>query len=215
MGKLSVERMQQMQATINELQAQLGAQPRTLADWGSYLTQEQRDQFAARALLQEWGDITRALVRLGFRPVLDKDGIQREKEEWLAIAQAVFGTEGCQAALAANTATVEENRDKMLKRLMSIAINSDDQSSVRAASSLAKIMGLNKSDDASRLPGGNTYNIFQMMNASAPHAPGTTRVLSDVPDAEEVIDATDFLTHEPQEGGVLISDDDGPGELTA
>lgn len=215
MGRLSTERRRQLQAQVNDLMKQLGAEPRTLEQWGSFLTQEQRDTFAARAMIQEWGDPVRALIRLGFKPELTEQGHIKDKEATLALAEQVFGTPGCQAKMAENTATIEENRDAMLQRLMSIAIHSDDTNAVRAASSLAKVMGLNKSDQ-NALPGGNTTNIFQMMHVSGgTHPSGTTRVLSDVPDAEEVIDATDFLTHEPQEGGVLIDDGEDPKELSA
>lgn len=202
------ERIKDLEGQIAALMEQRGAEKRSPESWGEYLSQEQRDQFAARALIQEWGDPYRALIRLGFE--LEKNGSGHLAPWVFELADRVFKTPGCQQHLARNMADLETQKQGMLARLMSIAQNGDDKNAVSAASQLSKIMGLNKADQGA-LPAGATQNIFIQMGSA--NNDGERHRVETI-DTDAVIDASDFLVHEPGEA-TLVDDSEDPVALHA
>ena len=202
----SRDKIAHLEAENADLRARLGAEPTTIESWGVHLTQDLRDQMAARALVQEWGDEPRALLRLGFE--CPKNATNRWMPEVWELAHKVFGTDGVQRILKSNLADLDAQKGTMLARLMQIATHGDDSNAVRAAGQLAKVMGLNKADAAALQAGNMTVNLFQMMGKADPNSP--QRVSSIVEDADEIIDADDFLVHEPGEP-TLIDDTEDVG----
>lgn len=199
----SAKRIKDLEAQVEHLKSLLGAERTTEESWAEYLPQDQRDQFAARALIQEWGDVQRALVRLGFE-------CERGKRETRELGDRIFTTPGCQEYLNRNLADLESGKQAMLTRLMQIAINGEDKNAVTAASQLSKIMGLNKADQGA-LPAGATQNIFIQMGSA--NNDGERHRVETI-DTDAVIDASDFLVHEPGEA-TLVDDSEDPVALHA
>lgn len=202
-------RVRELEEQVAHLTELLGAQKTTEEEWGAYLSQELRDQFAARALIQEWGDAPRALLRLGF------DCPKRADNRWVpevwALANRIFKTPGCQEILGRNFEDLEGQQKAMFARQMQIATTGNDADSVRAATLLAKVMGLNKADQGAAVPIGAQQNIFIQLVAASGEA---ERHRAESFDSDAVIDATDFLTYEPGEA-TLIDDSDEPLKIPA
>lgn len=202
-------RLQELQRENAELRARLGAEPTSEEYWARHLPQEVRDQMAARALVQEWGDEPRALLRLGFE--CPKNATKRWMPEVWELAHRIFGTPGVQNLLKTNLADIDAQKGTMLARLMQIAQHGDDSNAVKAATQLAKVMGLNKADANALIPG-VTVNLFQMMgSADVQDGSGTKRVSSASEDLDAVIDADEFLVHEP--GEATLIEDEEPARL--
>jgi hypothetical protein len=122
-----------------ELRALLGlSKPRTLHDW-EMLPEEIRDPLAARAFVAEWGDVGRALIRLGF-PAMNRLPPNTVKTYWDHVAR-VFETPGVQAILKRDLARLDADREAILSRQCRTALYGEDAQSVRAAALLAKVCG--------------------------------------------------------------------------
>ena len=98
-----------------------------------------RDPMAARAWVAEWGDVTRALVRLGF-PSMNRlpPGKVRLYKHY---ADCVFGTPGVQAILKRDLSRLDAEREAILSRQLQTALYGEDAESVRAAALLTKVCG--------------------------------------------------------------------------
>ena len=98
-----------------------------------------RDPLAARAWVAEWGDVTRALVRLGF-PSMNRlpPGKVRLYKHY---ADCVFGTPGVQAILKRDLSRLDAEREAILSRQLQTALYGEDAESVRAAALLANVCG--------------------------------------------------------------------------
>jgi hypothetical protein len=134
------------------LWAPLGlSKPRTIDDW-EMLPQEIRDPLAARALVAEWGEAGRALIRLGFPAVnrLPPDKVSLYKEY---IAR-VFETPGVRAILERDLSRLDADREAILARQSRTALYGEDAESVRAAALVAKVCGWTfRGDYAPIVPG--------------------------------------------------------------
>ena len=120
-----------------DLRALLGlSKPRTLHDW-EMLLQEIRDPLAARAFVAEWGDVGRALIRLGFPPMnrLPPKKVPLYKD----YAARVFETPGVHAILERDLARLDADREAILSRQCRTALYGEDGQSVRAATMIARV----------------------------------------------------------------------------
>ena len=113
---------------------------RTIAEWET-LPQTLRDPLAARALIAEWGDKGRALIRLGFPAMnrLPPDKVRLYNE----YVTRVFETPGVRAILERDLARLDVEREAILSRVTRTALYGEDGESVRAATLLMKICGWN------------------------------------------------------------------------
>lgn len=164
------------------------AEPTTEETWGEFAPQDVRDQMAAAALIAERLDYGRALRRLGFKWELDQNN--RMPRETRALSFRVFGP-GCQAILAEITATeIEPTTQALVKRLKQTALGDDDKASNQAASTLAKLLGLNKEKPITNIDA-RSQNLFLLGQK------GATKEMLEGGPAE--LSAGEFLNHEPGE----------------
>ena len=122
-----------------ELRGPLGLRGRrTIAEWEA-LPEELRDPLAARALVAEWGDRGRALVRLGF-PAMNRLPPHAVHVYHDHVAR-VFGAPGVEALLKRDLGRLGVERNAILSRLYRTALYGEDSESVRAAEMLIKVYG--------------------------------------------------------------------------
>ena len=129
----------EMRRELEDLRKLLGlTKPRTIDEW-EMLPPTVRDPMAARAWVAEWGDVTRALVRLGF-PSMNRlpPGKVRLYKHY---ADCVFGTPGVQAILKRDLSRLDAEREAILSRQLQTALYGEDAESVRAAAWLANVCG--------------------------------------------------------------------------
>lgn len=127
----------QQREEIAALRALLGlSRRRTIQEW-EQLPQDVRDGLAARAFVAEWGDLTAALIRLGF-PALNKLP-PNEARRYLDHIARIFGAPGVQAILARDLAAIDDERKSIVARQTKIALYGEDAESVRAAALLVKV----------------------------------------------------------------------------
>jgi hypothetical protein len=122
-----------------DLRALLGlTSRRTIEEWEA-LPRAIRDPLAARAFIAEWGDVGRALVRLGFPAMnrLPPDKVRLYKN----YAARVFETPGVRAVLERDLARLDADREAILSKLSQTALYGEDADSVRAAEALVKACG--------------------------------------------------------------------------
>ncbi|MFY9719670.1 MAG: hypothetical protein WAK16_08490 [Candidatus Cybelea sp.] len=130
-----------------ELRGALGLRSsRTIDEW-ERLPQGLRDPLAARALIAEWGDKGRALIRLGFPAMnrLPPDKVRAYNE---TVAR-VFETPGVRASLEHDLARLDVEREAILSRLCRAALYGEDGEAVRAAALIIKVCGWEYSDGSS------------------------------------------------------------------
>jgi hypothetical protein len=122
-----------------ELRALIGlTKPRTIDEWES-LPQALRDPLAARAWIAEWGDPSRALIRLGF-PAMNR--LPPDKVHlYTDYVARVFKTPGVQTILKQDLARLDADREAILSRQVRTALYGEDGESVRAATLLMKVCG--------------------------------------------------------------------------
>ena len=106
---------------------------------GSGCRQRSAIALAARALIAEWGDEGKALVRLGF-PAMNKLPANQVPIYRDHIAR-VFDSPGVRAILKRDLARVDADQEAIISRLHRSAIYGDDATSVRAAALLIKVCG--------------------------------------------------------------------------
>jgi|GEM_PF-4978759 hypothetical protein len=111
---------------------------RTIAEWEA-LPQALRDPLAARALIAEWGDKGRALIRLGFPAMnrLPPDKVRLYNE----YITRVFETPRVRVILERDLARLDADREAILSRVTRAALYGEDGESVRAAALLIKVCG--------------------------------------------------------------------------
>jgi hypothetical protein len=123
----------------DELRAALGLRgERTLNEW-ELLPHALRDLLAGRAWIAEWGDPSRALVRLGF-PALNRlppDKVYVYNDH----VARVFETPGARAIIKRDLGRLDADREAILARQCQIALYGDDAASVRAAALIIKVCG--------------------------------------------------------------------------
>ncbi|MGB8966837.1 MAG: hypothetical protein WCB99_14470 [Candidatus Cybelea sp.] len=110
--------------------------------WEQMLPQHQRDQLAARALIDSYGDPYRAATRLGF-----KGWGKYENKTAMPILQRIFGTPGCRELLERDLAEPEEARVAMVKRQVEIALYGPNEQSTHAFQALSRVLGWQKTPD--------------------------------------------------------------------
>jgi hypothetical protein len=127
------DEMAQLRKENDELRERLGMPSTDLETWEA-MPIEWRDQMAARALVAEWLDARRALIRLGFGDL--------RTEVWKPLVKIIFETDGVRANLARNLADIEANKQAFLQRTAQIALHSaDEATSIRASELLARVGG--------------------------------------------------------------------------
>ena len=117
----------ELRREVEELRGRLGlSQVRTISEWEA-LPSAVRDPFAARAFIAEWGDLTRALIRLGFTAMnrLPPDKVQLYKD----YTAHVFGTPGVQEILRRDLARLDMEREAVLSRQLRTALYGEDAES--------------------------------------------------------------------------------------
>lgn len=122
-----------------ELRETLGLRgQRTIEEW-ERLPAAVRDPLAARALIAEWGDKGRGLIRLGFPAMhrLPPDRVHFYND----YVARVFDTPGVQAILSRDLARLDVEREAILSRQMWTAMYGEDGESLRAAALLIKVCG--------------------------------------------------------------------------
>lgn len=198
-------RIEALERENQELRQRIGMDaPLDLTVWEMVNTQEMRDALAVRALIQEWGDPYKALMRLGFQFKIEPNGAigKEDREHVRALIKRIFETDGVKTIYAKAFEDVEALKPEIINRQAQIALYGDDESSVRAASQLAKVAGWNKPDpDSNKMPVINLYNFM------APN--GHAQVRASVNDEPQAIPAASgFLDHEPGEPVRIDSGDD-------
>jgi hypothetical protein len=121
-----------MRREIDELRAALESRGfRTIENWEGLP--------AARAFIAEYGDWSRALIRLGFPAMnrLPPDRVHLYDEH----VARVFGTPGVEAILKRDLARLDLEREAILARLCRIGLYGEDGESVRAATLLIRVCG--------------------------------------------------------------------------
>jgi len=196
------EKLRQLENEVKELRARLAlSEPVEVESWERVIPEEMRDQFAAMALMREWGSTANALARMGF------DVGRGEGQIWGtaldALAARVFEKPGVTAILSHNFADVEASWQEILQRQRKIALYGDDDASARAAAQLAKIEGRVKPE------AGPTVNVslFGLFGNSKPDAQAIT-----YEHAREAGDPLAILSHEP---GPARRIDSGDEHVTA
>jgi hypothetical protein len=129
----------ELRREVEELRRLLGlTKPRTIEEWEA-LPQSVRDPLAARAWIAEWGDRSRALVRLGFAAMnrLPPDKLRAYSDH----VSRVFETPGVQAILKRDLARLDVEREAILSRQCRTALYGEDGESVRAATLLTRVCG--------------------------------------------------------------------------
>jgi hypothetical protein len=111
---------------------------RTIEEW-ERLPEAIRDPLAARALIAEWGDAGRALIRLGFPPMnkLPPNQVHLYSDH---IAR-VFDAPGVHTVLKRDLGRLDADREAILSRLCRTALYGEDADSVRAAEAIIKACG--------------------------------------------------------------------------
>jgi len=155
--------------------------PFTIETWEQSGTQEMRDGFAARALMQEWGHQARALQRLGFAAI--NSAGQWKPAVVASIAQKVLNTEGSWA--------------KIVERQRRIALTGADEHALKAAQNLARFE--NRVQDKPAAPA--TVSLHVLVNG----ATGATSA-KQVETIEH--DPLAILSHEPSDVGGRIDTGD-------
>lgn len=177
-----------LEAEVAELRARLGGDGHyTLEQWKAIFTQEQRDQFAARALIASNGDANRAACRLGFEHLRGGDNSELLLE--------VFATPGVRAILARDLAEPEKCRQEMIQRQVQIVLYGEDANSLRAFQTLAKTCGWVKTPDV--LVQHNRQTILALVQ-------GQQRLRQPIESDRD--DPLPFLEHEP---GTAVRIDSG------
>lgn len=193
------EKIEHLERENEELRERIGLEaPRTLEDWELVGTQELRDAMAVRALIAEWNDPFRALVRLGFTPPLRESG-RVKREEYDALIQRIFKTPGVERLLAEMTRDLEENKPELIRRQMEIAQHGDADASVRAFSQLSKIAGWQKTPDT--VIDNRRVNLYTLVGGEAAKPQRQDQEALPAPD-----DVGNFLAHEPGEAVRIVSD---------
>lgn len=199
--KVRAEKMAELERENAELRERLSMKPRTLEDWELVGTQELRDAMAVRALIAEWNDPFRALVRLGFEPPV-RDSGRIERKSYDALIERVFKTPGVEALLKAMTRDLEESKPELIRRQMEIAQHGDPDASVRAFSQLAKIAGWQKTPDT--VIDRRSVNLFALVSGEQPKGNKA------LPEGGGTESAMEFLSHEP---GAAMRIDSGGGDI--
>lgn len=191
-------RIAELEQEVAELRAQLSVAPsQTPHTWAEFLTQEMRDEFAARALARAWGDTHSALARLNFVNIPNVRSAEHKE-----LANMVFDTPGVRERLAISFKDADASWNEIMERQRQIALRGDDDASVRAATQLAKIEGRIRQPDASAL----TQSISLAVLVNGQQATPMTNVTSDTPQS---LDILTVLAHEPGEPKRVDMDDEG------
>ena len=169
--------------------------PFTIETWEQSGTQEMRDGFAARALMQEWGHQARALQRLGFAAI--NSAGQWKPAVVASIAQKVLNTDGVRALLDHNLADTEGSWAKIVERQRRIALTGADEHALKAAQNLARFE--NRVQDKPAAPA--TVSLHVLVNG----ATGATSA-KQVETIEH--DPLAILSHEPSDVGGRIDTGD-------
>lgn len=190
----AVKELKQENALLRKA-LELDEAPFTLEMWEQSGTQAMRDGFAARALLQEWGNQPHALQRLGFN-VINKAG-QWKPAHVAMLADKVLNTPGVRAQLDHNLKEVDASWEKVVERQRSIALTGTDENAIRAAQNLAKFETRIK--DAP--PAQTSVSLHVLVNGEAATATAIKTIEHD---------PLALLAHEPSDDGVAI---DTTGDL--
>jgi hypothetical protein len=121
-----------------DLRALLGlSKPRAIEEWEA-LPQALHDPLAARAFVAEWGDVGRALTRLGFPAMnrLPPNKVRLYKD----YAARVFETPGVHPILEPDLARLDADREAILSRQCRTALYAEDGQSVRAVRAAERII---------------------------------------------------------------------------
>lgn len=190
-GRSRKTRLHELEEEVAQLRELLQlTHARDLEEW-DILPQNIRDQMAARAIMSEWGDITKAAMRLGFK--IDKEAMG--KNERLALYERLFNTPGVKALLRHHTKEIEENRDQILSRLQQIAIHGSDDAAVRAIQSVAKIAGWQKTPDTTI--DNRRITLVGLLG-------NDRREEFSQPELKGSVDAMELLSHDPGEAIEVI-----------
>ncbi len=192
-----------LQQEIKELRARLAITDAVDVElWEKMMPQEQRDQMAARALLAEWGDVPRALTRMGFSVFTyrGENGNLKivDKKELARIAERVLATPGVREIMRRDLKDLEAQREDILARLARIALYGEDDASVKAASQVAKLMGWQTTPDT--VIDNRRISLYSIVGGNSPALRGG-------PAQEIPPDHTGFLDHEPGEPTRIDSGD--------
>jgi hypothetical protein len=173
-----------------------------LESWEASGQEQQRDVFAARALIAEWGNQARALQRLGFNVMAGKTW---DVKVVAVLSEAVFNTPGVREILDQAPLSNDGSWAKILERTRKTALIGDDESAVKAAQLLAKVEGRIK-DTKKQLPPAAVSLHVLVNNQGNPATVG----IADVKQAEaiETHDPLSILAHEPSDTGVPIPVDE-------
>jgi hypothetical protein len=170
----------------DDLRARMGMTPTDLDMWEAFNPQDARDMMAAQALVAEWGDARRALMRLGIAIGKGKPDIVEP------LAARIFLTPGCQAIMNRDLSDATANHEAIVKRMSRIATLGTDDTSVKATQVLAKLLGWQKTPDTVIDNRKVQITLQQLVN------PGDRAVRASAKELPAgTVDAVDFLGHEP------------------
>jgi hypothetical protein len=196
----------ELRAEIARLREALEMEPTSEEAWGASAPQELRDRMAATALVAEKLDEWNALRRLGFDiPAKPRDGTNPIFRTVKGLGLRIFGTPGVQAILDLSMQDAEANKAAIIARLIETAKHGTDGESTRATQQLAKMADWNEGDKKVAAAGANKLNLMQMFGS--PSQNGSARVVQDT-DHDAIIDAEEFLVHEPSAEGERVIDED-------
>lgn len=209
--KAKKDKVAQLEAENIALRARLNMDAPNEQTWGANAPQELRDQMAATALFAEKLDEFNALRRLGFDPG-PRDRIAPTFRDSVALAHRIFSTPGVRAILTRDLEDESANRRMVVTNLLQIAEHGTDAEKVRAAQTLAKYNDWNEGDKSIARNGAASFNLFMANGQAPPNGTGAKVVgqAKALPASGDIIDAEDFLAHEPSVEGVVIADDVAP-----
>lgn len=203
-------RIEELEAENIALRARLDMDAPDEQTWGANAPQELRDQMAASALFAEKLDEHNALRRLGFDPG-PRDWTAPTYKDSRALAARIFGTPGVRAILTRDLEDESANRRMVVMNLLQIAEHGSDGEKVRAAQTLAKYNDWNEGDKSIARNGAASFNLFMANGGASPSQNGNgakvVGAATALPAGGDIIDAEDFLAHEPSVEGVVVADD--------
>jgi hypothetical protein len=190
-------RTRELEAENAELRGLLGLDRKiTLESWSLTLPQKLRDMFAARALMQEFGNDLNALQRLGFSV------FQMQRDEQEKIITTVLRTPGVTEIIERDFVDSEASWVNAMRRMREIAIHGEETHAVRAAAFVGKVEG--RLTETPVLPP-QTITLYNIIGNQAGETRVETHVGSQsVPPIVNEHDPLAVLTYEPSEEGTVV-----------
>lgn len=159
----------------------MGKRRFTFEEWAQTLPQAARDQFAARAILANMGNVYDAALQLGFP--LPQRG--HKDDYYRDVIEPVFKTPGVQEILDRELKKPDEWREKLISRQVEIALYGSDKEATTAFTQLSRTCGWQKTPDI--FVQNNRATILALVARNVPGAPAQ-------PDEPAI---PQFLEHEP------------------